>query len=141
MMQKHLVVLLLFIIIAVYSSPSISTNTDPIPDYFYNVYNKLYKLRMSGVDVDSIIKELNDVLVKWQIGKITDSEFMRKLEEIDHKASILEEKTGEAKMIIGLLTVLSISFLIIMPALFYWLFPMFYLYIWFRVRCRWVIEE
>ncbi len=141
MMRKHLAVLLLFIIVAVYASPSISTNTDPIPDYFYNIYNKLYKLRMSGIDVDPLIEELNNALIKWQMGKITDSEFMSRLKEIDQKASILEEKTGEAEMIIGLFTVLSVSLLIIMPALFYWLFPVLYLYVWFRIRRKWVVEE
>jgi len=100
---------------------------------------RLQGLSEKGINVTSMVSELNETLALIQDGKTGEAE--AKLAEIQSSVSSLEavaqdrylamtaEKYGEV-----------IAFLSI-PVLFYIFFPRIYLRIWFRMRRRWAVSE
>ncbi len=110
-------------------------------DVLEHVYEKIYKLNHSHIDTSRLVSMVNEKLLEWENGTISTKEFTDFLEAVEHNITLLEEKSGEAtSYYYGLKLSAAMGFAVLTP-IFYYLFPRIYLWIWYRLYKRWVIEE
>jgi hypothetical protein len=107
-------------------------------DKALDLLKRLQVLSRKGMNVTGLVNELNKTMGLIQDGKIDSARI--KLKEIEAKVSILEEKADTYYVWNTIYKYTEIASILSIPPLFYLLFPRIYLYLWFKLRKRWIVR-
>lgn len=127
----------LLILIALHAPVSRAEQAD-VYTQIAELINTLEYLYKKGVDVTSIVRDLNTVIELASLGN-TD-EALTRLEQIKSKLRELEhiaEDTYIAKMAIKFVLV---GFIASIPVAVYLILPRVYLHLWYSVRRKWIVR-
>lgn len=137
--------LVLLTVLVITLSLSISVHAvdkDVLWDRFLDLYMRTAILGRRGVDVSNIVGGLKKVLELLESGDITSLEKASELmDEVERNIFFLERNADNMLLMENLRKYSTAGALLLIPLLFYYLFPRLYLALWFRVRRRWVVEE
>ncbi|RLG60686.1 hypothetical protein DRN84_04330 [Candidatus Geothermarchaeota archaeon] len=99
----------------------------------------MYKLGKEGINVTSIVHELNTV-VKY-IDDGDPSKALDLLTKISSEVSDLEDRSGDIILWNNIYRYGSVAILLSIPVLAYLIIPRVYIEIWYRLRRRWSIAR
>jgi len=123
-------------------TPVYAVDKDSLWNKYLELYTRTADLGRRGINVSSIVDELNIVLELIDKG---DEYSLDKADElldtIENKITSLERNADNILLMENLRKYSVAGAIISIPLLFYLLFPRLYLAIWFRVRRRWIVEK
>lgn len=103
-----------------------------------NLLHRLQVLSDRGFNVSVYIGMLNDALNLIQDGRLGDAEIL--LDEIEVEVVELEGIADQHYTWMKVLKYTRIALILLIPLLFYLLFPRIYIYLWFRFRRGWIVH-
>jgi len=99
---------------------------------------KLQILSEKGINVSKLVEELNEVVMIVQRGDLESARI--KLVTIEDEILKLEAEADRYYIVSTIMRYAKVVGILVIPIIFYLLFPRIYLYIWFRSRRRWVLK-
>ncbi len=111
-------------------------------DLFIEVYSKIEYLGSKGINVSSLINELNKVIDILNNNTISNIEKAHNiLVEINNTCNKLLDKLPNIILWRNVRTYLIATVLASIPILFYILAPRIYIWLWYHFRRKWVLEN
>ncbi len=132
---------LLFLVVSPIVASTAIPPTDPQGSRVWGrwlaAYDKLTELSEAGLNVSDYVILMNEALAAIDEGKYSRAEAL--LDEVE--PLINDSYAGLSNYLLFRLVIkyVTVTAVLLVPPLFYYLFPRAYLSIWFRLRRRWVV--
>ena len=138
--------LALFILLALVAAAVIAHAASPLPQAGGNVWEKwvtayryVAELSEAGLNVSEYVQELREAL------QLIDQGDYGRAEEVTNQLLASLQQLSEEREAHAFLDTAgryaAAAAVLSLPALFYYLFPRVYLWVWYSLRRRWVISE
>lgn len=102
------------------------------------ILDKAKNLYMKGVNVTDVVKKLDEVVELYERGDIDRARDI--LNDIEVEVLELEKIADNVYRSIVISKAITIAFLVSIPVAVYYFLPRVYLYIWFKLRRRWLVR-
>lgn len=133
-----LTILLVSTLVAVFPQ-KIVAQENPYEDELINLYKRVYQLGREGINVTSIVDELNLVIKYLDEGDLDSATTL--IQKIDVELSELERNSGDILFWMNFNKYSVAAALISIPIITYFLLPRIYLMTWYRLRRRWIVKR
>ncbi|MFN3268655.1 MAG: hypothetical protein ACK416_05300 [Zestosphaera sp.] len=136
-MLKHATLMpALFMVLLVTSAPVLLAQEDVLAGVELLMRDLEY-LSSRGVDVESVVDLLNKAIDEYVSGDVEKaSAYLDEARKIVDVLKAGAESTYSAIVVAKTLTVVG---LVLIPVIVYFMLPRLYLYLWFRLRRKWVV--
>ncbi len=104
-----------------------------------SILKRLQTLESRHINVTPLVEELNTAVQLAQNGDAGSAEKM--IRDVESKVARLEAGSETHYRVYMAVKTAEVAVLLSAPLLFYFGFPRLYLYIWFRVRRRWIVKN
>jgi len=95
------------------------------------------ELHSKGLDVTEILEKLNNAIALYEEGSVEDANrLLREVKSLIENSRIIANSVYLTNIVIKIVT---ISILIAIPLVVYFLLPRLYLYLWYKSRKKWVV--
>ena len=95
------------------------------------------ELHSKGLDVTEILEKLNNAIALYEEGSVEDANrLLREVKSLIENSRIIANSVYLTNIVIKIVT---ISVLIAIPLVVYFLLPRLYLYLWYKSRKKWVV--
>jgi|UniRef100_A0A7J3SL12 hypothetical protein len=131
--------LIIFFIFAVILASNPSNSQEEVQDPFPEVLAKLTYLNSMGVNVTSLVDDLNEALMLYQKGNI--SQAMSILNEVNATASSLLSRADETHFRQLFEKYTEAALLLSIPLIIYVALPRAYAYFWYNSRKNWRVKK
>jgi hypothetical protein len=102
------------------------------------ILDKAKNLYMKGVNVTDVVKKLDEVVELYERGDIDRAREI--LNDTEVEVLELEKIADNVYRSIVISKAITIAFLVSIPVAVYYFLPRVYLYIWFKLRRRWLVR-
>jgi hypothetical protein len=102
------------------------------------ILDKAKNLYMKGVNVADVVRKLDEVVELYERGDIDRARDI--LNDIEVEVLELEKIADNVYRSIVISKAITIAFLVSIPVAVYYFLPRVYLYIWFKLRRRWLVR-
>lgn len=102
------------------------------------ILDKAKNLYMKGVNVTDVVRKLDEVVELYERGDIDRARDI--LNDIEVEVLELEKIADNVYRSIVISKAITIAFLVSIPVAVYYFLPRVYLYIWFKLRRRWLVR-
>ena len=103
-----------------------------------DILDKAKNLYMKGVNVTDVVKKLDEVVELYERGDIDRARDI--LNDTEVEVLELEKIADNVYRSIVISKAITIAFLVSIPVAVYYFLPRVYLYIWFKLRRRWLVR-
>lgn len=103
------------------------------------ITHRISRLQEMGANVSSLIVLVNKAVDYAENGDYTSAN--RILNSVEENITRMEPIVEHQHMIRTVERYVLVGLLLALPLLVYWGLPRLYLYLWFRVKRRWIVEE
>lgn len=131
--------MLLLVIIQPFIIVSGEADSSTLINEALSLLTRIQKLAGKNINVTDLTVQLNESLRLLQEGRITEAESL--LERLEDEVAVLEASADTYYMWGIIMKYVRVALVLSIPLLFYLFFPRLYIYLWFRLRRRWVIRE
>ncbi|AFL66811.1 hypothetical protein [Desulfurococcus amylolyticus] len=100
---------------------------------------RIQRLAGKNINVTDLTVQLNESLRLLQEGRITEAKSL--LDRLEDEVAVLEASADTYYMWGIIMKYMRVALVLSIPLLFYLFFPRLYIYLWFRLKRRWVIRE
>jgi hypothetical protein len=102
------------------------------------ILDKAKNLYMKGVNVTDVVKKLDEVVELYERGDIDRARDI--LNDTEVEVLELEKIADNVYRSIVISKAITIAFLVSIPVAVYYFLPRVYLYIWFKLRRKWLVR-
>jgi len=95
-------------------------------------------LYLRGVNISSVVEKLDNAVKVYEGGDVEKAWSL--LNEVHGMVTELENVADETYFWLMFNRIVTVALLVSIPIAVYFLLPRLYLYLWFRVRRRWVVR-
>jgi hypothetical protein len=131
--------MLLLVIIHSFIIVSGESDSSTLLNEALSLLARIQKLAGKNINVTDLTVQLNESLMLLQEGRITEAKSL--LDRLENEVAVLEASADTYYMWGIIMKYLRVALALSIPLLFYLFFPRLYIYLWFRLRRRWVIRE
>jgi len=103
-----------------------------------DILDKAKNLYMKGVNVTDVVRKLDEVVELYERGDIDRARDI--LNDTEVEVLELEKIADNVYRSIVISKAITIAFLVSIPVAVYYFLPRVYLYIWFKLRRRWLVR-
>jgi len=103
-----------------------------------DILDKAKNLYMKGVNVTDVVRKLDEVVELYECGDIDRARDIFNDTEVE--VLELEKIADNVYRSIVISKAITIAFLVSIPVAVYYFLPRVYLYIWFKLRRRWLVR-
>jgi len=139
--MSRLFALALLTALALSLIPGLITRGEGIDQYMPRIIDlarRLQALSEKGINVSSLTSELNEAVSMLQDGEVDAA--LNLLDRVESKVRGLEATADSYYMYSTIARYAWVATVLSTPVLFYLLFPRIYVYIWFKIRKRWIMR-
>jgi hypothetical protein len=132
------VAMLTLVLLSVFHSFAVDSKLSDVDIRIAGILDKAKNLYMKGVNVTDVVRKLDEVVELYERGDIDRAREI--LNDTEVEVLELEKIADNVYRSIVISKAITIAFLLSIPVAVYYFLPRVYLYIWFKLRRRWLVR-
>lgn len=140
-MKIGTLILVLFLITSSVSIPihSDTNPNDPLLIKCMDLLRQLQDLHNKDINVTTLVQQLNEAVQLASEGKREQAKYI--IDNVERNITKLQAIADHHYHVVLAYKAIEVGLILSFPVLFYFGFPRLYLYIWFRLRRRWIVKD
>jgi hypothetical protein len=132
------VAVLTLVLLSVSHFFAVDSKLSDVDIHIAGILDKAKNLYMKGVNVTDVVRKLDEVVELYERGDIDRARDI--LNDTEVEVLELEKIADNVYRSIVISKAITVAFLVSIPVAVYYFLPRVYLYIWFKLRRRWLVR-